>query len=180
MAEWRQAYDDASDWDDPNEELEELSGELEEWVPLLGHRNWLLITDMAFPALSGEGVHTFWAESDILSVLDLVMELLGEYGHVRPRVWLDAELDFVEEDWAQGITEFRQSLTERLRDLPVYRLPHEQLIAKVNEAASSFQVVIVKTNTTLPYTSVFLELDCAYWDDEREALLRAAMGRLEA
>ncbi len=68
MAEWRQAYDDASDWDDPNEELEELSGELEEWVPLLGHRNWLLITDMAFPALSGEGVHTFWAESDILSV----------------------------------------------------------------------------------------------------------------
>jgi hypothetical protein len=59
-------------------------------------------------------------------------------------------------------------------------LPHEQLIAKVNEAASAFQVVIVKTNTTLPYTSVFLELDCAYWDDEREALLRAAMGRLEA
>lgn len=180
MTEWRQGFDDMENWDDPSDELEELSGELEEWLPLLGHRNWLLITDMAFPALGSEGVHTLWAEADILTVLDLVLELLGEYGHVRPRVWLDAELDFVEEDWAQGIAEFRQSLSERLRDLPVYRLPHEHLIAKVSEAASSFQVIVIKTDTMLPYTSVFLELYCAYWDDEREALLRAAMGRLEA
>ena len=79
MAEWRQAYDDASDWDDPNEELEELSGELEEWVPLLGHRNWLLITDMAFPALSGEGDKDFHADL----ALAQVFHALGKNGQAR-------------------------------------------------------------------------------------------------
>ncbi|GBC97689.1 hypothetical protein HRbin17_00178 [bacterium HR17] len=165
-----------NEWQNTDGELDDLTEELDELLPMLGHRNWLLITDMAFPALSGAGVQTLWAETDILSVLDLVLDLLNEYQHIRPRVWLDAELDFVQDDWAQGISEFRQALAERLRDLPVYRLPHEQLIAQVDEAAQRFQVVIIKTATLLPYTSVFLELDCAYWDSEREALLRATMG----
>jgi hypothetical protein len=34
---------------------------------------------------------------------------------------------------------------------------------------------VLKTNMTLPYTSVFIELDCGYWSPEAEARLRAAM-----
>lgn len=33
------------------------------------------------------------------------------------------------------------------------------------------------TNMTLPYTSVFLQLDCAYWKREAEQQLRARMAR---
>jgi hypothetical protein len=32
---------------------------------------------------------------------------------------------------------------------------------------------------TLPYTSVFIRLDCGYWSDEAELELRAAMEAAE-
>lgn len=32
--------------------------------------------------------------------------------------------------------------------------------------------IIIKTPLTIPYTSVFLELDCAYWDASREKEIR--------
>jgi hypothetical protein len=36
-------------------------------------------------------------------------------------------------------------------------------------------VLILKTDLTLPYTSVFIELDCGYWGPEKEQALRAMM-----
>ncbi len=158
------------DWDE-GENLEEL----EELMPLLGHRNWIAVTDMAFPALASEGVETFWSDDELLEAVDSLLETLSDQPHIRPIVWLDEELDFVEEGWAPGITEFRRALQQRLHGLTVHKLPHEQIIAKLNEAAQQFRVIIVKTNTCLPYTSVFLELDCAYWDEEREQKLRDKM-----
>jgi hypothetical protein len=56
-------------------------------------------------------------------------------------------------------------------------LLHEQLIKKLDEAAQTFRVLIVKTKETIPYTSVFLQLDCAYWSEESEKQLRARMAR---
>jgi hypothetical protein len=36
-------------------------------------------------------------------------------------------------------------------------------------------VLLLKTDLTLPYTSVFIRLDCGYWSDEAEQQLRAAI-----
>jgi D-ribose pyranose/furanose isomerase RbsD len=168
MERWH--YEPSDEWD----ELEELE-DLEDLLPALGHRNWIQIADMAFPSLASPGVQTIVADEEFLPVLDFVLEALSEQPHIRPIVWLDAELDFVREEWAPGITQFRQELSERLQGLPVNKLPHEQLIAKLNEVSKQFQVVVIKTRTCLPYTSVFIELDCAYWDENRERLLRSAM-----
>jgi len=33
---------------------------------------------------------------------------------------------------------------------------------------------MIKTNLSLPYTSVFIWLDCGYWSDEAEKRLRAS------
>lgn len=156
------------------EEISEIE-DLEDLLPLLGHRNWIQIADMAFPSLTLPGVQTILVDNEILPVLDFVLEMLNRQPHVRPIVWLDEELDFIREEWALGITDFRQELYERLRNLTVNKLPHEQLIAKLSEAGKQFQVIVVKTKTCLPYTSVFLELDCAYWDRQREKLLRNLM-----
>jgi hypothetical protein len=38
-------------------------------------------------------------------------------------------------------------------------------------------VLILKTNLRLPYTSVFIELDCGYWSPEAERRLRDKMER---
>jgi hypothetical protein len=49
------------------------------------------------------------------------------------------------------------------------------LVSGHNSSAEKFHVLILKTNMTLPYTSVFIELDCGYWSAEAEARLRGAM-----
>lgn len=51
-------------------------------------------------------------------------------------------------------------------------VPHEELIVRLDKVSSLCRVVIIKTPLTLPYTSTFFELDCGYWDAEREAAIR--------
>ena len=40
-----------------------------------------------------------------------------------------------------------------------------------------FNVLLLKTDMVLPYTSVFLQLDCGYWNAEKEQRLRDALGK---
>ena len=47
----------------------------------------------------------------------------------------------------------------------------------LDESSSLFRVLVIKTNCTLPYTSVFLQLDCSYWGPENEKVLRENMSR---
>jgi hypothetical protein len=54
-------------------------------------------------------------------------------------------------------------------------MPHEQIIDKLDSAGAKFNVLVLKTNLVLPYTSVFFELDCGYWGAEQEQRLRDAM-----
>jgi hypothetical protein len=45
----------------------------------------------------------------------------------------------------------------------------------MNQAGNTFHILILKTTLTVPYTSVFLRLDCKYWSDAAEDQLRQAM-----
>jgi len=54
------------------------------------------------------------------------------------------------------------------------------VLVKLDDAAKTFSVLIVKTNMTIPYTSVFLQLDCKYWSDDAEKKLRASIGSSQA
>jgi len=54
-------------------------------------------------------------------------------------------------------------------------LPHEQIISKLDEAGKTFHILVLKTRMTIPYTSVFLRLDCGYWSDDQEKHLREKM-----
>ena len=80
--------------------------------------------------------------------------------------------------WVQNrvpINSFKRSLGEILGARPVAHMLHEQLIGKLDEAGKTFRVIILKTTYTLPYTSVFMWLDCKYWGPAKEAKLRAKM-----
>ena len=43
------------------------------------------------------------------------------------------------------------------------------------EAGKTFKVLLIKTTLTKPYTSVFFQLECGYWNAEAEKSLRDAM-----
>lgn len=144
-------------------------------LPQLGHRNWIVIADSAFPSQSHPGIVNVSTNSDHPEVVEAVLELLDKHKHLRPIVHLDAELPHVEERDARGIARYRNQLKRLIGRRPTQSLPHDEIIRKLEVTASRFNVVVLKTNLTLPYTSVFLELDCGYWTDEAEKRLREAM-----
>ena len=149
--------------------------DLQARIALFGHRNWIVVADSAYPAQSGAGIDTIKVSGNLTLVLGEVLRQLHDVRHVSPIVWRDLELASVPESDAPGVTQFRQKLDELVANRPSQTLAHEQIISKLDEAGKLYRVLIIKTDEAIPYTSVFLQLDCAYWGPEAEARLRRAM-----
>jgi hypothetical protein len=150
---------------------------LKQQLPLLGHRNWIVIADSAYPWQTAPGIETINTGASQLEVIHAVLQALGEVQHVRPIIYLDAEMPHVPEADAPGITAYREALTKLLGSHEAQSLPHEKIIAKLDDAGKTFHVLLLKTNLTIPYTSVFLQLDCAYWNADAEKRLRETLGK---
>ena len=143
-------------------------------LAVMGHRNWILIADAAYPDQSNPGITTVASECDHLMVLEEVLRQLAISLHVRAKLCLDAELAFVAEDDAPGVAALREGLAKFVGTSAHY-LPHEEIIHKLDETARLFRVLVLKSTLRIPYTTVFLELDCGYWNAEAENRLRSAM-----
>jgi hypothetical protein len=147
-----------------------------EAMPLLGHRNWILIVDSAYPLQTSPGIETIETNANQLEVVRHVLRVIEGSVHVRPLVYMDAELPFVPEEDALGVSVYRTQIHDLLTNYPVELILHDKVIANVDEAGKTFHVLVLKTNLTIPYTSVFLRLDCKYWSADAEKRLRAKMG----
>lgn len=148
---------------------------LSQELPLLGHRNWIAVVDSAYPLQTSAGVETIETDADQLEVVKVVLDQLANAKHVRPDVFTDSELELVPESDAKGVTAYREALAKLLGTTALQSLPHEEIIGKLDEAGKTFHVLVLKTRMTIPYTSVFIRLECAYWSDDAEKRLRAAM-----
>ena len=148
---------------------------LQQVLPLLGHRNWIMIVDSAYPLQSSSGVETIETNTDQMEVIRQVLGAIDSSIQVRPIVYMDAELPFVAEKDAPGVNAYRQAIKTALGGRKITSLPHEQIIAKVDEVGKTFHILVLKTTMTVPYTSVFLQLNCKYWSDDAEAAMRKAM-----
>jgi hypothetical protein len=146
-------------------------------MPLLGHRNWIVIVDSAYPLQTSPGIETVETGTDELTVVREVLHSVAQSRHVRPVVFMDAELPFVTEQQAPGVARYRGEIKAALENLTVHSVLHAQLIRDMNQTSNSFHILILKTTLTIPYTSVFLRLDCKYWSDADEKELREEMKR---
>lgn len=144
-------------------------------LPLMGHRNWIVVVDSAYPLQTSAGIEVVDTGSDQLAVLDYVLGAISRSKHVRPLVHTDEELKYVPEGEAPGVDRYRAELTERLKGIPTDSVLHQELIDRLNQTGGSFHVLVLKSNMTIPYTSVFLQLDCKYWGADSEARLRRRM-----
>ena len=159
--------------------MSELTAIATEWerrlsspLPLFGHRNWIVVADAAYPAQSSAGVETINTGADQVNVLRRVIDAISETRHIRANTYLDYELQFVSESDAPGVASYRRELERMMASSVVNCLPHEQIIARLDQSAQVFRILILKTELTIPYTSVFFELDCGYWSREAEERLR--------
>ena len=145
---------------------------LTERLPYLGHRNWIVVVDAAYPAQTSAGIETILCDEPQEKVVKAVLDQLAKTKHVRPVIFLDNELQYVSEKYAPGITDYRNALNVILSKNEPVAVPHEKIISMLDEAGKTFKIILLKTKFTLPYTSVFFRLDCGYWTDEAEKQLR--------
>jgi L-fucose mutarotase/ribose pyranase (RbsD/FucU family) len=149
--------------------------QLSNLLPLFGHRNWIVVADAAYPAQSRIGIEIIISGADQLRVVRHVHDAIASFAHIRANVYADKELVFVSDVDAPGVRDYREDLKTVLDGANVTYIPHEQIIHKLDQAAQAFRVLIIKTDMTIPYTSVFFELDCGYWSADAEQRLRRAM-----
>jgi L-fucose mutarotase/ribose pyranase (RbsD/FucU family) len=149
--------------------------ELHALLPLFGHRNWIVVADSAYPAQSKPGIETIVSGAGQLEVTRKVLDAVNASRHVRANVYLDKELEYVSEADAPGVARYRKQLDELLAGAIKIPMLHEQIIAKLDSVSQVFRVLIIKTDLTIPYTTVFFELGCAYWPSDGEERMRKAM-----
>jgi hypothetical protein len=148
---------------------------LAEAMPLLGHRNWILVVDSAYPLQTAPGIETVETNASQMEVLRAVMAAIDHSIQVRPEILMDAELPFISDSDAPGASAYRAQVGELLHDYPVESQRHEKIISSIDEAGQTFHVLVLKTTMTIPYTSVFIRLDCKYWSEDQERNLRLRM-----
>lgn len=138
----------------------------------LGYRNWIVIAEASFPAHSRTGVRQVAAPVEIPEALDYVLQALESTENVRPQIYVTRELRSVENDFAPGIDEFRKRIRNSLHGHEPAELDQQSLLTLLEDANRSFDVLVIRTQSALPYASVFLELKPGYWDADSEARLR--------
>ncbi|HKD09071.1 MAG TPA: hypothetical protein VKB79_24420 [Bryobacteraceae bacterium] len=152
---------------------------LDERLSIFGHRNWIVVADSAYPLQSAPGIETIVSTDSQVDTMRQVLLELSKRNHLRPVVYVDKELKYVEDQAAPGIAAYRQLLNglmeKFLAGQTATPLLHEEIISKLDQASKTFNVLIIKTNSLLPYTSLFLELRAGYWDDQAEEHLRRQM-----
>jgi hypothetical protein len=151
--------------------------QFDETLPLLGHRNWIVIADKALPQQNAAGIEYINTNEKLLPVLKYVMEQVNASGHVRPIIYRDKELAFITDDQAKGVKAFSDATRQLFGVQPVQTILHDSVFTKLDAASKFFKVLVLKTNETIPYTSVFLQLDCAYWSAEKEKQMRDSMNK---
>jgi len=149
--------------------------EFKQSLPVLGHRNFIVIADSAYPQQSNPGIKTIYTGESQIAVVKEVLEAVENAAHVNGTIYVDKELNFVSEKNAKGIGKYRKALDEALEGKDIKRLPHMDIIKKLDASGELFNVLILKTDLTLPYTSVFIELGAGYWNEKSENELRKAM-----
>ena len=157
----------ASDW----------KAQLSALLPLYGHRNWIVVADSAYPAQSKPGIETVASGAEQLHVVKHLLDAIPSSAHIRANIYTDMEIQFVPEIDAPGIDDYRRNLVAVFGGAHVNSIPHEEIIAKLDRSAEVFRVLIIKTDMTIPYTSVFFELDCGYWNAVAEQRLREAIAK---
>jgi len=148
-----------------------------EELPLLGRGNWIVVVDAAYPWQVAPGMEMVETNADAPDVINTVLKAISAFPHVQPIFYSDAELPFVSETDAPGISAYRATLQNMLTGKPAQSLPQTQILAQMEEAGQAYHVLVLKTRLTLPYTALFMQLQSGYWNDVAEQRLRAAMSK---
>ncbi len=143
----------------------------------LGYRNWIVIAEASFPAHNRAGLRQVSTDLEVPEALDYVLNVLEKSENVRPNVYVTREARAVENDFAPGMDDYRKRIKSAFHGHETTELEQQSLLTLLENANKNFDVLVVRTTSALPYTSIFLELQPGYWDVDSETRLREKIAR---
>ena len=143
----------------------------------LGARNWVVIAEAAYPVQSRRGLRVIHIDADIPDLVDGIEQVIEEKHQVKPRIYVTSEIGHVEYDYAPGVKNYRKELEDALHGRETLALQNDMLMRMMGDTSKTYRVLVIKSRTALPYSSVFMELGSGYWDADSEDALRRTMER---
>jgi D-ribose pyranose/furanose isomerase RbsD len=143
----------------------------------LGSRNWIVITEASFPALNRGGISKVEANAEVPAALEYVLNSIDQTQHVKPNIYLTRELRSMDNNSAPGIDDLRKKIKESLHEIETIELPQDSLMTLMTDANRSFEILVIRTTSAMPYGNIFIELQPGYWDAEAEQQLRNRIER---
>lgn len=149
--------------------------QLQDEVANLGAGNWIVVAEKAFPIPQGEGVKVIHADAELAQTLLSVFDSIESEGHVWPKIYNLREFKYVGEDYAPGVGKLRAQKEVVFAGRKMQEVTARTADLIFNAAIKKYRVLIVKTESAYPYSSVFMELDSGYWNGISEDALRKSM-----
>ena len=88
---------------------------------------------------------------------------------------MDKELNFITSTQVSDINQYRDSLRSVLTNSNVELIKHDSVFVKIDKASKLFRIIVLKTEEVIPYSSVYILLDCKYWSEQKQQELETAM-----
>ncbi len=145
-----------------------------ETLQLLGHRNWILVVDKAYPLQSANGIEYINTGEDHAEVIKYVLDQIDSASHIKPIIYTDKEFEVLPQI-GEAEAQMYESMSAALSQNEVNSILHDDIFTKLDTASKLFNVLVIKTESTIAYSSLFIELDCGYWTAEKESKLRGLM-----
>jgi hypothetical protein len=143
-------------------------------LPIFGEGNWVIVADTSFPLLAKPGIETIRVPDDLAGAVNSMEGIFQMNERLRPSFHLCSELDFVAKQ-DESVRAYLDKLEEILPAEGVVRISRQKLIDTVIETAEDRRVLVIKTDSMVPYGTVAMRLAPGFWTAEQEATLREAM-----
>lgn len=143
-------------------------------LPIFGEGNWVIVADTSFPLLAKPGIETIRVPDDLAGAVNSMEGIFQMNKRLRPTFHLCSELDFVAEQ-DENAKAYLEQIREILPAEGVERISRQKMIDAVLETADDRRVLVIKTDSMVPYGAVAMRLAPGFWNAEQEAKLREAM-----
>jgi hypothetical protein len=152
------------------------SQQVANFLPLFGEGNWIVVSETAFPLLAKNGIETVPVREGLAEAVNQIVGLLQSNNRLRGVYHLPSELDIVAE--AGGEAEaYAGALRQILPATAIVKWPEAEILTLLAGGPEVERVLVIKTDSEIPYGTVAIQLKRGYWSDEQEAELRETLKR---
>jgi hypothetical protein len=99
-----------------------------------------VVADSAFPVYAQPGIETIVVNDDLSSVLKYVANSISSSRHVRATVFLDKELQFIDERDYPGVSQLKRQIAATFAENQVSSIPHAEVMNRIDEAEGEHSV----------------------------------------